>query len=309
MGADEMKIKTLEELRLHAIEIGPKKISVANPAEDEIFHALRDAYEQGIIHGFLVGVRSKIEPLAEEFGLCAPDFEIVETATEDEAARMAVKLVKDRTAHFLMKGTVATATFLKAVLDKEVGVKKPNCLLSHVAIHEIPGFPRLLYITDAAFNIKPTLEEKAQIIDNAIKVAHVLGIETPRVACVSAIEKINPKIESTVHAGELAAMARSGRFPGAYVEGPFGMDNAVDPHSAEIKGIKGEVAGRADVILTPDMDSGNVLYKTLTTMAHSTVAAIVVGTLSPVILTSRADNARSKLLSLALGAIDAHYSY
>ncbi|MBN1550534.1 bifunctional enoyl-CoA hydratase/phosphate acetyltransferase [bacterium] len=304
-----MRIASLAELRDLAAKVGPKKISVANPAEDEIFEALRDAYNLKMIKGFLVGPKDIIEPFAKKHSLNPPDFQIIDCQAGDDASQTAVKLVREKTADFLMKGTVSTSQFLKAVLNKDSGLRKEGHLLSHVAIHEIPGFSRLLIITDAAFNIKPNLEEKAQIIDNAIKVANVIGVEKPRVACVAAIEKVNPKIASTVDAAELANMAKHGRFKHAFVEGPFGFDNAVDEHSAQIKGVKGDVAGKADIILAPDMDSGNVIYKTLTTMAHSIVAAVVVGTTAPVILTSRADSEETKLTSLALGVLDAHYSY
>jgi phosphate butyryltransferase len=303
-----MKINSLEDVKNQAIQLGPQKIAVAGPAEEEIFEALAEAYKHKMIHGFLVGPRETIEPFAKTFSLNPPDFQIID-CPKDQAAVQAVKLVKDGTAHFLMKGTVSTSVFLKAVLDKKNGLRKPDHLLSHVAIHEIPGFNRLLILTDAAFNIKPTVEEKAKIIVNAVKVARVIGIEKPKVACVAAIEKINPKIQSTVEAAQLAQMSLDGRFPDAIVEGPFGFDNAVDKHAAAVKGIKGEVAGAANIILAPDMDSGNVIYKTLTVMAGSTVAAVVVGTTAPVILTSRADSEESKLASLALGVLDSYYSY
>lgn len=303
-----MKITSLEALKQKAITIGPQKICVANPAEEEIFHALAEAYHEGIISGYLVGDAVVIQPLLDQFGLANADFEIVHEPEEFEAAMTAVKLVRQGKAGFLMKGTVPTAVFLKAVLDKEGGLRAKGHLLSHVAIVEVPGYSHLLLLTDAAFNIKPSLEEKAKIIDNAIKVANVLGIERPKVACVAAVEKVNPKIPSTVEARQLQEMCAEGRFPGAVVEGPFGLDNAVDPASAEIKGIKGEVAGQANVILAPDMDSGNVIYKALTILAKATIAAIVVGTTAPVILTSRADSAQTKLLSIALGALDAYMS-
>lgn len=304
-----MKIKTLDDLKAQAIKIGPKIISVANPAEDDIFEALAMAYREGIIHGYLVGNPDVINPFAEKHGLNTSDFKIIEAADETEAARKAVSLVREKTAHFLMKGTLSTSIFLKAILDKEIGLRKPDHLLSHVAIQEIPGFSRLLILTDAAFNIKPTVEEKAKIIDNAVKVAQVIGLDRPRVACVAAIEKVNPKIESTVDADALKKMGLNGRFPDAIVEGPFGFDNAVDEHCAAIKGLSGEVAGKADIILAPDMDSGNMIYKTLTTLANSVTAAVVVGTTAPVILTSRADNEHTKLVSLALGALDSHHTY
>ncbi len=304
-----MNIKTLEDLKTQAIKIGPKIISVANPAEEDIFEALAMAYREGIIHGYLVGNPDIMTPFAEKHGLNSQHFKIVHAADETDAARKAVSLVHEGTAHFLMKGTLSTSIFLKAVLDKKIGLRKQDHLLSHVAILEVPGFSRLLILTDAAFNIKPSVEEKAKIIDNAVKVAHVIGLDRPRVACVAAIEKVNPKIESTLDADKLMKMGVAGRFPDAIVEGPFGLDNAVDEHCAKIKGLSGDVAGKADILLAPDMDSGNMIYKTLTTLAHSITAAVVVGTTAPVILTSRADNEHTKLVSLALGALDSHNSY
>jgi len=304
-----MKINSLEDLKQEAAKIGPKRISVVNPAEDDIFEALKLAYDEKIIYGYLTGNPEIIEKLCEKHGLPSNHFEIIDARSEESAAKTAIQLIHSGDADFLMKGTVSTSTFLKAVLDSKTGLRKPDCLLSHVAIHDVPGYPRLILLTDAAFNIKPDVEEKAKLIDNAVKVASVIGLDKPRVACVSAVEKVNPKIESTVDAAKLAEMGNQGRFPTAIVQGPFGFDNAVDEHSARVKGIHGEVAGKADIILAPDMVAGNMIYKTLTTMAKSVVGAVVVGTTAPVILTSRADNEQTKLLSLALGALDSHHSY
>jgi phosphate butyryltransferase len=228
-------------------------------------------------------------------------FEIDEEVDGFTASLKCCELINKGKADLMMKGLVGTAHFMKAILDKEKGLGTGK-LLSHVAVFEISTYPKLLMITDPAINISPGLMEKAQIIQNAVDVSHSLGIEVPLVACIAAIEKVNPdKMPATVDCACLSKMAQRGQIKGAIVDGPFGLDNAISQKSAEAKGINGPVAGKADIILCPNIETGSVIYKTLIEFAQAKCASIVVGTKVPVILTSRADSHETKLMSVALG--------
>ena len=294
-------MKSLNEIINLAKKIGPQMIAVAAPEDKEILKALSQAAREKIIQGILVGDSQKIKKLSKEQGINPEDFEIVNEPDGFKASLVCCELVNQKKVALLMKGLVGTAAFLKAVLDKEKGLTTGK-LLSHLAVFEIPSYPRLLMLTDVAINISPDLSEKAQIIQNVVDMAHCLGIQRPFVACIAAIEKINPeKMRSTVDAAALSMMAKRGQIKGAVVDGPFGMDNAVSLESAKIKGVKSEIAGKADIILVPQIESGNVIYKTLTELAQAKCAAIVLGARSPVVLTSRADTYETKFISIALG--------
>lgn len=294
-------MKSLNEIINLAKRIGPQKIAVAAPEDMEILKALNQAVREKIIQGILVGDREKIQKLCQEEDINPGDFEIINELDGYKASLICCELISQRKAALMMKGLVGTAAFLRAVLDKENGLTTGR-LLSHLAVFEIPSYPKLLMLTDVAINISPDLSEKAQIIQNAVDMAHCLGIQKPFVACIAAIEKINPeKMRSTVDAAALSMMAKRGQIKGAVVDGPFGMDNAVSLESAKIKGVKSEIAGKADILLVPQIESGNVIYKTLTELARAKCAAIVLGARSPVVLTSRADDYETKFVSIALG--------
>ena len=294
-------MKSLNEIINLAKRIGPQKIAVAAPEDEEVLKALNQAVREKIIQSVLVGDMKKIQKLCREQGINPGDFEIIDEPHGFKASLLCCKLVNQRKAALMMKGLVGTAAFLRAVLDKENGLTTGR-LLSHLAVFEIPTYPKLLMLTDVAINISPDLSEKAQIIQNAVDMAHCLGIQKPFVACIAAIEKINPeKMRSTVDAAALSMMAKRGQIKGAVVDGPFGMDNAVSLESAKIKGVKSEIAGKADILLVPQIESGNVIYKTLTELARAKCAAIVLGARSPVVLTSRADDYETKFVSIALG--------
>jgi phosphate butyryltransferase len=200
-----------------------------------------------------------------------------------------------------MKGLVPTAPFLKAILQKETGIKKRD-VLSHFALFELSGYHKLLGVTDAAMNINPDLDEKVSIIRNAIEVYQRLGISEPKVAVIGPLEVVNPKIESTLHAAMLTLMNKRNQITGCKIDGPLALDNAISKEAAELKGIDSEVAGDADIIVTPDLNSGNILYKSLIFLAGGTSAAIIMGADSPVVLTSRADSELSKFMSIVLAA-------
>jgi phosphate butyryltransferase len=205
-------------------------------------------------------------------------------------------------AHMVMKGLVDTGIILKAVLNKETGLRTGS-VLSHVAIFDVVNYPRLLLVTDAAMNIAPTLEQKKQIIENSLHVANGLDIDEPKVGVICAKEKVNPKMPATVDAGELVKMNENGELTGCIVGGPFALDNAVSEEAAKLKGISHPVAGKADILMCPNIESGNILYKTLGFLANAKSAGVIVGAKAPIILTSRADSEEAKLNSIALGVL------
>jgi phosphate butyryltransferase len=294
-------MKSLNEILELAKKIGPKKIAVAAPEDNEVLLALDQATKEKIIQGILIGNGERIQNLCQENNVNPENFKIIDELNGFKASLLCCELVNQKKAALMMKGLVGTATFLKAILDKEKGLTTGR-LLSHLAVFEIPNYPKLLMLTDVAINISPNLLEKAQIIQNAVDMAHCLGIEKPFVACIAAIEKINPeKMPSTVDAAALSMMTKRGQIKGGVVDGPFGMDNAVSLESAKIKGVKSEIAGKADILLVPQIESGNVIYKTLTELASAKCAAIVLGAKTPVVLTSRADSYETKFISIALG--------
>jgi len=294
-------MKSLNDILDLAKKIGPKKVAVALAEDEEVLLALEQARKEGIVEGILVGTEGKIEALAQKNKIDLHKFEIQEETDEFQASLKCCELTNRGKADLLMKGLIRTALFMKAILDKEKGLGT-GMLLSHVAVFEIPTYPKLLMITDPAINISPTLMEKAQIIQNAVDVSHSLGIETPLVACIAPVEKVYPdKMPATVDCAALSKMAQRGQIKGALVDGPFGLDNAISQKSADIKGIESQVAGKADIILCPNIETGSVIYKTLIEFAQAKCGAIVVGTRVPVILASRADSYETKLMSIALG--------
>jgi phosphate butyryltransferase len=294
-------IKKLSAL-IQAAKSGKKsRIAVAGAADLPVLEAVRAATEAGIVQPLLVGDRRGIEEMAAEIGMDVSKTEIIDIADPAGAAAKAVSLVREDAAQILMKGFVATEVLLRAVLNKENGLPTGK-LLSHAGIFESPHYPKLFCVTDAAMNIAPTLEEKAVILHNAVSLFHKLGEENPKVAVVAAVETVNPKMEPTIHAAMLAQMNRRGQIRGCLVDGPLALDNAVSEEAAAHKNIAGEVAGHADIILVPDIEAGNVLYKSLVFLGGALTAGIVIGAKAPIVLTSRADSQQSKLYSIALAA-------
>ncbi len=294
-------MKSLSDILDRAKKMGPKRVAVALAEDEEILLALEQARREGMVEGILVGTKEKIELLAQKNKIEVEKFEIDQESDGFEASLKCCELVNRGKADVIMKGLVATAGFMKAILSKEKGLGTGK-LLSHVAVFEISRYPKLLLITDAAINISPSLAEKAQIIQNAVDVSRRLGIDNPLVACIAAVEKVNPdKMPSTLDCACLSKMSQRGQIKGAMVDGPLGLDNAISQKSAEVKGLQSEVAGKADIILCPDIETGNVIYKTLVEFAQAKCGAIVAGTKVPVVLTSRADSHETKLMSIALG--------
>jgi phosphate butyryltransferase len=221
-----------------------------------------------------------------------------------EAAEEAVKAVSSGRADVLMKGMVSTSVLLKAVLNKEYGLRTGN-VLSHVAVFEVPGFDRFTIVTDAAMNIAPDLKQKVQIVKNSVAVAQSIGIKIPKVAPIAAVEVVNPDMQATIDAASLSQMCARGQISGCVIDGPLALDNAVSLDAAEHKGIKSEVAGRADILMVPTIEVGNALYKSLIYFAKAKVGAVIAGAKAPIVLTSRADSSESKLYSLALAVCSA----
>jgi len=296
-----MELKKLDELFLLAKKKQKSRLVIAAAHDIQVLKAVYLACSEGIVEPLLVGQEQQIKEICSNLKIDSKSYEIIHEPEPVAACYRAVSIIRDGQADILMKGLVSTAPFLKAILNNETGIKKRE-VLSHLALFEIPGYHKLLALTDAAMNIRPNLEEKVNIIHNAVEVFHRLGQKNPKIAVIGPVEVVNEKIESTVHAAMLTLMNRRRQIAGCIIDGPLALDNAVNREAAEHKGIVSEVAGEADIILTPDLDSGNVLYKSLIFLAKSTSAAIVMGADSPVVLTSRADSEASKLMSIVLAA-------
>ncbi|MCB2196006.1 MAG: phosphate butyryltransferase [Bacteroidetes bacterium] len=296
-----MTIKALDDIVKIAREKETRRLAVAAAADKPVLEAVKNAYKEGIIIPVLVGNKSEIEKICKEIDFDLNDIEIYNENNPALSSVKAVELIREGKADILMKGLVSTAPLLKAVLDKEKGLRKASTL-SHFALIESPYYHKLIGVTDAAMNIAPEFTDKIHIINNAVEVYHRLGIKNPKVAIIGPLEVVNPKIESTTHAAMLNVMNKRGQIQGCIVDGPFAIDNAVSKEAAEHKGIVSDVAGDADILVAPDLNSGNVLYKTLMFMGGCTSAAVIMGAKVPVVLTSRADTDKSKMMSIALAA-------
>lgn len=296
-------IRDLTELLLKAKSRPVRRMAVAAAEDEHVLKALQGAMKEMIVIPILVGDKEKIEQIAEAIGFELDGVELIDNREGSAAsARIAVAKVKNGEADILMKGFVSTSDLLKAVLDKEIGLRIDQ-LLSHVAFFESPYYHKILCVTDVAMNIAPDLEAKVQIIHNAVNVCHGIGIEKPKVAVAAAIETVNPKMEATVHAARLKEMSGEGLLEDCIVDGPFAIDIAVNREAALHKGVEGGVAGDCDVILAPDIEAGNMFYKALNFLGGASSAAVVMGASVPIVLTSRSDDERSKLLSIALAAL------
>jgi phosphate butyryltransferase len=279
-----------------------KKIAVAAAQDEPVLEAIRDAMNIGMVEAILVGDKDKILEIADKINLNVNDLEIIHEPDNNKAALKAVELVSLGKAHMVMKGLLETSTILKAVLNKEIGLRSGK-LMSHVAVFEIPGFDRLIFVTDAALNMYPDLKAKVDILNNAVSVAHALEIENPKVAPICAVEVVNPDMPATIDAAMLSKMNERGQIKGCIVDGPLAIDNALSAEAAQHKKINSPVAGRADILLLPNIEAANVMYKTLTYTTNSKSGGIIVGASAPVVLTSRADSPESKLNAIALAAL------
>ena len=294
--------KSFEELISKANQKTLKKVSVSNAQDEPVLQAVKAAKEQNIATAILVGDEAKIREIAASIDMDLTDFEIINEPDTEAAALKAVELVHNGKDDILLKGLLETKTFLKSVLNKEVGLRTGK-MLSHVCVFEIEGINRLLFFTDVAFNTYPTLADKVNIINNAVEVAHACGIECPKVAPLCAVETVNPKMQPTVDADNLTKMYEGGDFKGCQIYGPLSMDLAIDPEAAVHKGVTNPVAGHADILLFPNIDAGNITYKILVRTAKVKIGNVLVGTSAPVVLTSRSDDFQTKLNSIALATV------
>ncbi len=294
-------INKLKDLTIIAKAQGKKRIVVAAAADLHVLEALKEACRLGIIQPILVGDEKGIRTISESIQFDLEGIEIIDEPDVVKASQKAVSIIKQGHAEVLMKGLVATGILLKAVLNKENGLRKGG-LLSHVAFFESPYYHKLLCLTDAAMNVAPDLTEKISIVENAVEAYHKLGIEMPKVAIVGAVETVNPKMEATVHAALLTQMNRRKQIGGCEIDGPLALDNIVSKQAAEHKGIISNVAGDADIILTPDINVGNVFYKALNFLGGAISAAVIMGAQVPIVLTSRSDSEESKLMSIVLAS-------
>ncbi|USK32481.1 phosphate butyryltransferase [Bacillus sp. F19] len=289
----------LEDLLEKAAQLKNKTVAVASAADAEVLEAVIEASERGLADFILFGNKEELEIMLQERSADVKKFSIKHAVSVEQAAEFAVKAVFQNEADVLMKGNIPTAVILKAVLNKEYGLRTGK-ILSHVAVFEVPGYDRYTIVTDAAMNLAPDLDQKKQILANSVMVAKKIGIDMPKVAPLAAVEVINPSMQATIDAAALTQMNKRGQIKDCIVDGPLALDNAVSFEAAEHKGIKSEVAGQSDILLVPTIEVGNVLYKSLMYFANAKVGAIIAGAKAPIVLTSRADSAESKLYSLAL---------
>lgn len=289
---------------------GDKKVvlSVAAAHDEEVLLAIQSAVEKDIIVPILIGEENKIREISKEIKFDLNGIKIIQKDTIEECAEAAVKLVSSKEANFVMKGLLDTSVILKAVLNKEWGLRTDS-LLSHVMVYEIPAYDKLLVTTDGGMNIAPDYDHKVKILKNAIEATKPLGLEEIKVACLAAKEKVNPKMPATVDAKALQEAGERGEFgEGVIVEGPLAFDLAVSKEAAKIKGFESRVAGKTDIMLMPTIEVGNGIGKTLTYFAGGKSAGIIMGAKAPIVLVSRADSHESKLYSIAYGALIAGHN-
>lgn len=295
-------MKSFADVIAGARRRGTRRFVVAQAADPVVLEAVEAARREGFCAPVLVGVREEIESAAREAGVALDGHRVVAVAAKADAAAAAVRLVASGDGDVLVKGLLQTSELLKPVLDKLTGLGRGR-LISHVGVFIVPGFDRFVLVTDAALCIAPDLAQKADIVRNAFETAHGLGIADPVAAILCAVETVNPKMPATTDAAELVKMAESGGIAGGRVVGPLALDGAVDPEAARHKGIANPLAGRADILVAPDIEAGNVLYKSLTCFARAEVAGILVGARAPIVVTSRSDSAAGKLHSMALAVL------
>jgi len=291
-----------ERLVAAARTVRPVTTVVAHPCDETSLRGAIEAAEAGMITPTLIGPESRIRALAEQFKLDIGPYTVVDAPHSHAAAAKAVEIIRAGQAEVLMKGSLHSDELLRAVTAKEGGLRTDR-RISHVFIMDVPTYSEVLFITDAAVNIFPDLETKRDIVQNAIDLFIALKLGTPRVAILSAVETVTSKIPGTIDAAALCKMADRGQIVGGLLDGPLALDNAISPEAARIKGIKSEVAGRAQILLVPDLEAGNMLAKNLTFLANADAAGIVLGARVPIVLTSRADSVRTRMASCAVATL------
>ncbi|CAA7625917.1 bifunctional enoyl-CoA hydratase/phosphate acetyltransferase [Magnetospirillum sp. UT-4] len=294
-----------EDIIARCATLEPISVAVCHPCDQVSLEGPYEAYKRGLIIPILVGPEAKIRSLAQEHGFDLTGLRIIDTQHSHESAEKAVQLCRSGECEALMKGSLHTDEMMHEVARRDTGLRTGR-RISHVFVMDVPTYPKTLLITDAAINIYPTLEDKVDICQNAIDLAHCLGVAEPRVAILSAVETVYPKINSTIEAAALCKMADRGQITGGLLDGPLAFDNAISAEAARIKKIKSPVAGDADILLVPDLEAGNMLAKQLSYLAEADAAGIVLGARVPVVLTSRADSAKARLASCAVAVLFAH---
>ena len=294
--------RNLEELVEAARAQGPASIAIAAAQDPDVIEAMKKANEIGLAKGIFVGDRRKICALAEAADFRIPDAQLISEPDDAMAARKAIALIQDGRANLLMKGKIKSADLMRAVLDKADGLRAGR-LLSQVIVFQVPGFDRLMLMTDAAINIAPAVEQKADICRNAIQVAHALGIEKPNLAMLCALEFVNQDMPATLDAAAVTMMNRRGQLAGAYVEGPIAMDVPLSRFAADRKGIASPLVEQTDIFVCPDIEAANILYRAIIYFAKGTSGGIVLGAKVPLILLSRAETPETKIASIAIGML------
>ena len=298
-------IKNFNELLETAKSQKIMKIVIAAAQDEDVIKAVSQAKEIGIAEPVLVGNKAKILEIMNELGIESSEFEIIDEPDLIQAARKSVKLVREGKGDFLMKGILQTADIMRAVLDKEEGLRTEN-LISHVMVYEVPSYNKLLYLTDGGMNVAPDLSQKVQILENAVKVCKAMKMGKIYVSCIAGAETVNPKIPATVDAKAIEDMKDKWEEQGVVVQGPVALDLAISSEACAHKGFKGEGGGKADILLVPYYEVGNAMGKAMTYFAGAKSAGVIMGAKVPIVLVSRADSSESKLLSIALGSVVAN---
>jgi phosphotransacetylase len=294
-----------EQVLVRCRGIDPIPTAVAHPCESTALIAALEAAQKGLITPILVGPATKIQEVAKQSGITLGETKIVDAPHSHGSAAKAVELVRQGQAELLMKGSLHTDELLSAVVAKETGLRTGR-RISHVFIMDIPTYHKVLIVTDAAINIAPTLEDKVHIVQNAIDLAISLGVSTPKVAILAAVETVNSKMPATIDAAALCKMAERGQITGGLLDGPLAFDNAISREAARVKNIQSKVAGDPDILLVPDHEAGNKMAKQLSFLANADSDGLVLGARVPIILTSRADSVRSKIASVAVAVLTTH---
>jgi phosphate butyryltransferase len=293
-------IRNFAQLLEAALQRAPRRVAIVGGGQRQTLHAVRMARGMGLAHCILIDDPERIHRIAREEGVDLAGMEIIEEKDMGEAAYRAVAMIHAEEADLVMNGRALPVELLRAALDKNKGLRIGK-LISDVSIFEIPDFERLIFVSDVAIVVSPTLAQKTAIVQNAIDTAIELGVQEPKVAILAATEMVNPEMPANMDAANLSKMAERGQIRGGIVDGPLAMDNAISVKAAEMKGIQSKVAGRADILITPDVESGNILAKAIAYFARGHMAAVVVGAKSPIVMPSRSDPPDQKLISLALG--------
>jgi phosphate butyryltransferase len=296
-----MVLNSLDQVLEIAKSKPARRIVVAAAADEHALAAVHMAMKDDIVSPILVGDEKAIEKISKETGFPVKNAEIISENNPIEACRIAVNMIREGEAKILMKGLVGTADLLRIILNRESGIGR-GVTMTHAALIECPKYHKLLCVTDAGMNVAPGIKEKVDIVKNAVAIYKKLRLDNPKVAVLAAVEVVNEKMQATIDAAMLTQMNRRGQIKDCIIDGPFAFDNVVSREACEYKGIVTEVGGDADIVLCPELETGNTLYKTLTYMAGSTAASVLLGAQVPVVLNSRTDSDRSKLMSLALAA-------